>query len=173
MEEFTNDKRGHDVRAVANYLLDVAEEKGISIDHMKLQKLIYIAHGWHLARTGRPLVSNAIEAWPYGPVLPDLYHEFKQFGSRPIRGRAFEFDFNQLENVIYRERLPDDTQALIHLVLDVYQNASGAELSELTHQKGTPWEQVAGSKVLQDRRNLSIPNPIIHTHYSELVKQNQ
>ena len=65
----------YDVRAVANFFLDQAQEEGQKLDHMKLQKLAYIAHGWHLAITGEPLFHERVEAWPYGPVIPDLYHE--------------------------------------------------------------------------------------------------
>ena len=47
-----------DPRAVANRLLELGRERNIIIDPMKLQKLIYYAHGWHLALTGRPLTSK-------------------------------------------------------------------------------------------------------------------
>ena len=37
-----------DPRAVANRLLDLGRERRLTIDPMKVQKLIYYAHGWHL-----------------------------------------------------------------------------------------------------------------------------
>ena len=38
---------------------------------VKLHKLLYYAQGWHLARTGRPLFPEAVEAWTDGPVVAD------------------------------------------------------------------------------------------------------
>ena len=77
-------------KAVANYFLDIAERDGKTLNPMKLQKLVYIAHGWHLAIRRRPLIRESVEAWKYGPVIADLYHEFKKFGNMPITERATE-----------------------------------------------------------------------------------
>src|SRR6185369_6756877 len=73
-----------DPRAVANRLLELARERQLIIDPMKVQKLIYYAHGWHLALTGKPLLDRSVEAWQYGPVLPDVYRAFQEFGAQPI-----------------------------------------------------------------------------------------
>ena len=55
---------------------------------MKMQKLVYLAHGWHLAIHDRPLISENFEAWPYGPVEEDLYHIFKPYRDAPITDYA-------------------------------------------------------------------------------------
>src|SRR5258708_4237314 len=70
--------------AAANFFLAKGLEDGVSIDPLKLQKLVYFAHGWHLAVTGKPLIDEYVEAWPYGPVIPSLYHRFKSYGADPI-----------------------------------------------------------------------------------------
>lgn len=63
-------------KAPAN-IVDVAEyllghfENGIST--MKLQKLLYLSQGWHLAITGSPLFAEEFEAWPSGPVNRVIY----------------------------------------------------------------------------------------------------
>src|SRR5215510_7158653 len=76
--------RPYDSKAAANWFLDL----GQPLTPMKLQKLVYFAHGWSLALTGVPLIKDAVEAWRYGPVIPALYHEFKHNGARPITDRA-------------------------------------------------------------------------------------
>src|ERR1041385_1190632 len=78
-----------DPKAIANYFLDLAESEKAAIEPLKMQKLVYFAHGWYLAFTGKPLLNEFVEAWQYGPVIPDLYHAFKHYGSQPITERAF------------------------------------------------------------------------------------
>ena len=58
--------------AIANYYIDKANVEDTPLDHLRLQKLVYLAHGWHLAIHGRPLIEESVEAWKYGPVIADL-----------------------------------------------------------------------------------------------------
>ena len=64
------------------YLANQLEDDQIS--NLKLNKLLYYAQGTHLARTGKPLFENAIEAWQYGPVVPEVYQKYKACGKNPI-----------------------------------------------------------------------------------------
>jgi uncharacterized phage-associated protein len=47
--------------------------------HAQLQKLCYYAQALHLAFYGRELFPEEFEARQYGPVCPELYHEYKAF----------------------------------------------------------------------------------------------
>lgn len=158
---------GYDSRTVANWLLDRAEVDHTPVDHMKLHKLVYLAHGWHLARVGRPLIRDAIEAWPYGPVIPMLYHEFKQFGDEPIDGRAFDFDFDIAENVVLRDDFPADTLWILDLVWRTYGVYTGPELSAMAHEPGTPWARVTVGRRTGELRGLPIPNEVMKTYFDE------
>ena len=62
----------------------LCERSGWSLTNLKLQKLLYISHMFHLGKTGEPLVNGHFEAWDYGPVSPFLYHKVKVFGSSPV-----------------------------------------------------------------------------------------
>src|ERR1700738_3701746 len=107
----------YDARAVANYFLERAKAEGIPITPMAIQKLVYFAHGWMLAVYGRPLINQRIEAWEYGPVIRDLYQQFKRFGDLPIsepanfvQATAAGFQITQPE--IPRQQDPEATQLL-------------------------------------------------------------
>ncbi|MDQ6665177.1 MAG: DUF4065 domain-containing protein, partial [Acidobacteriota bacterium] len=78
----------YDALAVANYFLDCARKDGRELDPMGIQKLVFFAHGWHLALVGSPLIEQRVEAWEYGPVIPDIYHAFKEFGAGAIKSHA-------------------------------------------------------------------------------------
>ena len=73
----------YDPRAVANLLLDTADEFGVDVTNLALQKLLYFAHGHFLKQIGQPLVQGAFEAWNNGPVHPAIYHAFKGAGREP------------------------------------------------------------------------------------------
>jgi len=151
--------------AVANYFLDLAKAKGIGLDPMKLQKLIYFAHGWHLALyDGAPLIDEQIQAWDYGPVVSSVYHEFKKFGARPIDQLGTDFDLAKDEIVTPRIALHDkQTIALLDKIWEVYGRYTGVQLSNLTHETGSPWAQIRNeNKVL---RSVGIPDEVIRKDF--------
>jgi uncharacterized phage-associated protein len=69
---------------VANYLLCWANKNGDLITNLKMQKLLYYAQAWYLVNHKAALFSDPIEAWEYGPVVPEVYRKFKKFGARSI-----------------------------------------------------------------------------------------
>ncbi|MEG9862472.1 MAG: type II toxin-antitoxin system antitoxin SocA domain-containing protein [Parvularculales bacterium] len=164
--------------AVANYFLSKYGHTGIQ--PLKLQKLVYIAHGWHLALRGKkqPLVfdENA-EAWQYGPVFPSVYHEFKDRGKQPITDLGTEFVAKETGNIgsivsVTPEikQKDENTTNLLDRVWEVYGRWSGIQLSTLCHQPGTPWDITR--KKSNGRRNAHIENEIIYKHYKKKLEQN-
>ena len=69
---------------IANYFISKALADGIKLTLLQLIKLVYLAHGWHLGLTGRPLISETVQAWKYGPVIKSLYDRFKRYDSQPL-----------------------------------------------------------------------------------------
>ena len=135
--------------AVANKFLDFAARDNVRLSPMKLQKLVFLAHGWHLAINKRPLVREEIEAWQWGPVISDLYHELKEFGRESVTGRItdlgiLEHDEVDLYDAEVYEIPEDDTQTVNFLeeVWDVYKEFTGYQLSNWLHIEGSPWYQV-------------------------------
>lgn len=59
---------------VANQFLTLSFQNGRLFDRAALVKLAIFAHGWHLAYTGKPLLSEAVEHWTMadGSKLPML-----------------------------------------------------------------------------------------------------
>jgi uncharacterized phage-associated protein len=58
---------------IANELLSLSARDTAPLTVMKLLKLVYIAHGWYLAFADKPLISEKVEAWDYGPVRASAY----------------------------------------------------------------------------------------------------
>lgn len=151
-------RRGVKVRnalEVADRFIALAAAEGRTLTPMQLLKLVYIAHGWMLGLHDEPLIRNRIEAWRYGPVIPDLYHAIKHFRDQPVRGPLARapVELDEVEN------------DLIDQVYGAYGHLSGIQLSALTHQPGTPWHEVYED----DSWGLSISSDLIEQHYKELA----
>lgn len=129
-------------RHVANALLWKAKKEGASLTHLKLQKLAFFVHAWGLALKGKPVVDENFEAWNYGPVLSSLYHELKNFGSKPISNYLVEID-PATGKQIAKVPKQDDSEfwGLVDQVWDRYGKMSAAHLSTLSHEAGGPWEK--------------------------------
>ena len=151
---------------VANYFLRQSRKERRNLSHLKLQKLVYIAYGWCWEILGRPLFRDRIEAWRYGPVVPDLYHEFKHCGGQPIRQWSAHYDFESREFII-REVQPDGRVAgVLHKVWEAYKPFSAEQLRNMTHSPGTPWKET-----YKPGKNRRIPDELIRKHFAEKHKQ--
>jgi uncharacterized phage-associated protein len=163
---------GYDVEAGANTLLQSAEERGVQVSPMKLQKLLYLSHGYYAALTGRPLINEEFEAWEYGPVAPTIYHELKQYGRRFIpRGhRVSRLDLQSF--TIGFPVLPDDdsiANRVVEFIFDTYGAKTAVYLSDLTHKIDSPWDVVRRRN--PDIRNAHIDNAIIAEYFQALIKK--
>ena len=144
---------------------------GVAVDHMKLQKLVYIAHGWHMAVVGEELISDSVYAWTYGPVIPNLYHRLKRYGSRPITEKVCVDDPETGLPVPACATLPERTTAVMDRVWNSYKGLNGLQLSTLTHKENTPWFKMVGNLPAHQRRNRLILNKLIQEHYLELGRK--
>lgn len=127
---------------VANAFLYKARQSGAKLSHMKLQKLVFFVHAWSLAMKGVSAVADRPEAWTYGPVFDALYHELKGFGSRPVDSYLVQMNPASGQR---EPQMPLQTDAefwgLLEQVWDRYSPFTALQLSELTHEPGSPWEQ--------------------------------
>lgn len=141
---------------VAREILNLANQEALPIDPLKMMKLVYLCHGWSLAFRDDPLIQEEVEAWQYGPVIPDLYHEIKKHRSSPIDSVSAPI-----------VELQSEQRAIIKSVFDAYKTLSGIQLSDLTHQSGTPWSDVWQS----GKRSSTIPTSRIAAHFDQLKRE--
>jgi uncharacterized phage-associated protein len=134
----------YDAKAVANYFLELAQKEGKTIDPLGIQALVYFAHGWSLAFYGRPLISQRIEAGPSGPIIRDLYEDFSKFGYAPITEPALRWNIAPGSSLGVKAEYPQvtdaDTISLLIKVWDAYKGFTSIQLSNMTHDPGSPWK---------------------------------
>jgi len=112
---------------VARYLLVTQDPNGERITNLKLQKLVYFAQGFYLGWRGRPLFSESIKAWAHGPVVPALWHEYRQYGSNPLPLPTSP-----------PSGFTSDERAVLDSVTRAYGGYSAWDLREITHRE-PPW----------------------------------
>src|SRR5581483_1953316 len=112
---------------------------GISLTNMQLQKLVYFAHGWHLALTKEALIDTPVKAWNFGPVIPPLYNALKQYGNGVVTARISKKDSEG--NEINPGTIANEfVKSLLGRVWKLYGKFSGSQLSAMTHEPGSPWD---------------------------------
>ena len=159
--------------AVANAFLEIAERAGVAISPMKIQKLVYFAHGWHLAINGTPLINAPIHAWRYGPVIESLYGQFRDFGNDAITRRAVGVRGLPDGNIeLYEPTISPtdyDRSKLVQRIWEVYGDYTAIQLSNMTHEPRTPWHQVTTRYPLSSRVRVTIPDDLIREYFARLA----
>ena len=118
----------HNAIEIANRIVLLSNpEIGDLMTNLKLQKLLYYAQGFHLAIHNQPIFGEDIYAWQYGPVVKEVYHYFKKYGSEYIPVEAAD-----------NANLTEQEEDLIFEVWDVYGQFSALKLMQLTHEE-PPW----------------------------------
>jgi uncharacterized phage-associated protein len=117
---------------VARYLIHLAspenDEDADRLCHMRLQKLLYYVQGWHLGTYGIPLFEGHIEAWQHGPVVREVYPDFKSFGSDAI----------SLSQGSQSLTLSEKDKRFIAGIFEHYKQFSATALRTKTHRE-KPW----------------------------------
>ena len=142
--------------AIANQFVGCSSE---FLSQLKLQKLTYLAHGWHLAIENSPLVSEDVQAWDNGPVFRSIWDSIRDFG-RDEEGYILNSGRKP-----FKAELGEFEQELIYRIWERYGDYSATKLSSITHQPNTPWAQT----YFERGRNQIIKNDIIEKHFSKLA----
>lgn len=160
-----------DARALANFFLDFANARNISISNVSLQKIIFFAHGWHYVHFNSPLVKNDFEAWQYGPVVRCVYDSFKEAKDQIITNeRAYSFDvIKNQKNVCSCNFSAGQVRFLEGIFLE-YGSVAPFRLVDMTHEKGSPWDLVYNRPTYEDPRGLKIPENMIEEYFRSIWK---
>ena len=146
----------HDALEIADHLIRKGLDNDNALTPLQVIKLVYFCHGWMLGLYGRPLCTQEVRAWIYGPVIPDVYHELKVYGGSEI----------MVDMGMPNPELDEYEDDLVKQVYDKYGRFSGVDLSRRTHAPGTPWHKIWKRK----GRNAVIPNPLIQKYYAGIAE---
>lgn len=159
----------YNVLDICRYIINYSNEKDYGISNLKLQKLLYFVQAYFLCFSPKkqPCFKEKIEAWDFGPVVPEAYHEYKQYGSGDIPqiDSFLHFDPNDIwetTRVFYRNiTIRDEDKKMIQGVVDNFADFSATDLVTLTHNQ-SPWKDVYRS-----HQNNIITNDSIRRYFNE------
>lgn len=138
-----------------------------SMSNKKLQKLCYYAYSWFIVFFNdleavetnlcniATLSEEKFEAWIHGPVNPQLYHKYKEYGWTNIPQESLTLPFNQ------------EIEDLLKQVLDIYGHFSADELETITHGE-LPWQNARCGLAPSEPCTNKISDYDILKYYSSL-----
>jgi len=122
------------IETVAQYLIKYLGD----VTPMALQKLLYYVQGFYAVLNNHTNIFNDIcEAWAYGPVYPDVYRHYREYGCASI-------ELSDMSYVRPELRLSPRELEVITSVADSLGSLSGGKLSSITHRE-TPWLKARGN----------------------------
>ena len=156
--------------SVANFFINKSLNDGLSLSMVKLVKLVYISHGWHLGYLGKSLISDAVQAWQYGVMIPKLYRSINDLISNPARIDSLIEGYGIIDDGMIVNTPPDEeTVKLLNKVWKSYSKLSGVQLSTITNKAGTPWEKSWSATTSTPYSGLNIANNLIQEYYESKI----
>ncbi|MCI8483407.1 MAG: DUF4065 domain-containing protein [Lachnospiraceae bacterium] len=134
---------------VCRHVINYSNEQDYGISNLKLQKILYFIQAFFLINSpkGEACFSEKIEAWDFGPVVPEAYHEYKQYGGGDIPTIDFYFKFDRKdpwssEKIAYSDdQITEGDRRLMDEVVDRFADYTATDLVNLTHRQA-PWKNV-------------------------------
>lgn len=114
---------------VAKFILQESE-KGLS--NLELQKTLYFVALDFCRKYEKHLLSDDFEAWQFGPVVREVYYEYRNYGANSIDKPEQPISLN----------LKDEESTLIKQTIKACNSHPYWELVKKSHREGGAWSRV-------------------------------
>lgn len=141
---------------IARYIINYSISKNKSITNLQLQKIMYYVQAAGMVSNGIPIFSESIKNWKYGPVIEEVYQEFRVNGhsSIPKQDKVINiiFDSENFEVKVVEKKFDDsiidlEDKNLIIKVVDCYLDSDPFDLVEKTHSEA-PWKNSNQNEII-------------------------
>ena len=116
---------------LARWVIKKAASAGILQNNLKLQRILYFSQAFYICHTDRPLFREPLEAWSFGPVVPEVYLYYKTYGSHHLPDEAHDPalfpDESLLKEMLFLNKF-------IHIILPIPDNQLDSK-----SRKDEPW----------------------------------
>ncbi len=119
----------YNVIDIANYVVSKSQEYESPITNLQLQKILYFLWIKYYVETGYELFDENFFAWQLGPVIPQIYMEYRDYGSQPICNVQAKPIISKDENIL-------------NPLIKKYSLTSTYDLVEQSHISGGAWDTI-------------------------------
>ena len=113
---------------LSTYIVSKCIKEDCPISNLQLQKILYYIQKAFLNRGDRAF-SDHIEAWQFGPVVPNVYDHYCGYGAMPISFSSIKYD------------VAKEDKQLIDSIVESKRVLAPWDLVEETHKKGGAWDK--------------------------------
>ena len=113
---------------LAKYVVSKCAKDNHPISNLQLQKILYYIQKDFLNRNTIAF-SDAIEAWPFGPVVPNVYYHYCVYGAMPILSLHEKYEI-----------APEDKQFVDPLIIEKRKLDPWTMVAE-THKANGAWDR--------------------------------
>lgn len=156
---------------VANYFIKKSIGDQSPIDILKLIKLCYIAQGVSFWKNNILLFNERCEAWRYGPVVPQIYGEFKHYAGKDIIALGgYPLGLDAEGNPIYPSIDDNDQESkkVLDFVWDSFKQYTSLQLSTWTHRENSAWSSAMKNKKIFGNNPLITPE-MLKEEFSQVL----
>lgn len=122
-------RKTYEALDIAKYVIGKCTAENCPISNLQLQKILYFLQKKYLVDNGTVLFRDEIQAWQFGPVVPEVYYQYCGFGSMAI-------------NMEYNVNILNDDRKVIDEIVQEKRCKNPWDLVEETHAEGKAWASV-------------------------------
>ena len=114
---------------LSKYIVTKCAVDDCPISNLQLQKILYYIQKYFLKHDSIAFYDD-IEAWQFGPVVPNSYYQFCGFGAMPIT--------NEYKTVIEN----NESKKAIDRIVEEKRALDPWQLVDATHKKDGAWDKI-------------------------------
>lgn len=144
---------------LASFILSI-----VPCSKLKLQKLVYLCYADFLVKYDMKLFEEKIYAFKYGPFIKEIDGKYKTRGKEKIKDELYEFTNSEIPPLLARMVFSKNGKEIVNsclLTIGKYADKSPANLINITHTKGGPWDRT----YVVNKRYLEITDECIKKYH--------
>lgn len=131
----------YNVSNISKYIISKCNYEKKIITNLYLQKILYYVQGYFLKKYNMLAFDSDIEAWQYGPAIPDSYYEYCANSTKPIVFAGNEID-DYLDGISKKKHK--------RLIDDIIEKCMSLFTTSLVNKTccETPWSQTGNRDII-------------------------